>query len=121
MLQEDSWITRVASSGINTTNTHQLFPLQPEQVNLSKERYEEYLATLDKVGAYHAGHNNGRFSFAIERWGFAGSGWGIAVVSRDTAPTNQVVSLDDFRNSSSHEAYRHLDGSWYLWIRVSSR
>jgi hypothetical protein len=117
MLQGDGSITGVAHYGIDTTHRNGVSPFTPEQIGFPRERYEEYLATLNKAGALLAAHNEGEFYFLIKRWGFAGNGWGIAVISRDTEPTNQVASLDDFRYTSNHFVYRHIDGSWYLWIK----
>jgi hypothetical protein len=118
MLQEDGNIINVASYGVNTTN-FSVFAQLPEQAGLHKERYQEYLTTMARAGVSIVGHNHGEFFFLIERWGFAGEGWGIAVISRDTAPTNLIASLDDFRNSTYRFAYRHLEGGWYLWIQAS--
>jgi len=119
MFQEDGSITGVANYGIDTTNHHQISPLTPEQIGFPKERYEEYLATFKKAGVHLAWHNEGEFYFLIKRYGWAGGGWGIAVVSRDTEPTNEVTSLDVFPHIPSHIVYRHIEGSWYLWINES--
>jgi hypothetical protein len=117
MLQEDGGITGVARYGISTTNRHQLSACPPEQIGFPKDRYEGYLTTFGKAGVILAAHNDREFYFLIKRCGFAGNGWGIAVISRDTEPTNQVASLDDFRVTPDHFAYRHVEGSWYLWIK----
>jgi hypothetical protein len=120
MLQEDSAITQVATYGVSTTNRAKADVLPPEQAGLHRARYEEYLATLKRAGAILAVHlENGEFYFPIRRWGFAEAGWGIAVVSRATAPTNRVASLDDRQKIpySSGGVYRHVDGDWYLWMK----
>lgn len=118
MFQEDSSIREVATYGISTTNRNEIDPLTPQQAGLTQERYEEYLATLKKARAGLAYHNEGEFHFLVKRWGFAGEGWGIAVVWRDTEPTNQVASLDDFSKTpvSRDGIYRHIEGNWYLWM-----
>jgi hypothetical protein len=121
MLREDSKIIEVATYGISTTNRNEIDPLTSEQAGLPKQRYEEYLATLKSAGASLAVHNDfNEFYFLIARWGSAGNGWGIAVISRDSEPTNQVSSLDDFRNIPSREVYRHIEGNWYLWMKDSN-
>ncbi len=119
MLQQDSNITQVAAYGVSTTNHDSIDTLTPEQAGLHKARYAEYLATLKKAGAILAVHNNGEFYFLVKRWGFAGGGWGIAVVSRTTTPTNQIASLDDYPKTqySSDGVYRHIEGDWYLWMK----
>jgi hypothetical protein len=102
MLQEDGSIKGVATYGVSTTNPDDFSPRTPEKAGLPKGRYEEYLTTLKKAGAIWASHNEQKthhpeeFRFLIRRWGFAGEGWGLFIISRDTEPTNQVASLDDF-------------------------
>jgi len=119
MLQKDSSISEVATYGISTTNRNEIDPLTPEQAGFTRGRYEEYLATLNEAGAILAVHNEGEFYFLVKRWGFAGGGWGIAVISRDIEPTNQVGSLDDFSKTSLSRdgIYRHVEGNWYLWMK----
>jgi hypothetical protein len=119
MLQEDSNVMQVAGYGVSTTNRGKADVLTPEQAGLQRERYVEYLATFKRAGAILAVHNNGEFYFLVKRRGFAGGGWGIAVVSRVTAPANWIVSLDDYQKTpySSGGVYRHVDGDWYLWMK----
>jgi hypothetical protein len=120
MLEKDSSIREVAAYGVSTTNRNEIDPLTPDQAGLQKGHYEEYLTTLKRAGASLAVHfDDGEFYFLVKRWGFAGEGWGIAVVSRVAAPTNQVASLDDFSKSSwpTEGAYRHVQDNWYLWMK----
>jgi hypothetical protein len=122
MLQEDDRIKGVATVGISTRNPDEVSPRTPEQAGLPKGRYEEYLTTLKKTGAIWVSHyeeesqHPEEFRFFIRRWGFAGEGWGLYVISRDTEPPNQVASLDDFGFAPESFAYRHIEGSWYLFI-----
>jgi hypothetical protein len=117
MLQQDGHIRGVASYGLSTTNRNEVDPLTPEQARLSKAN--EYLKTLKKAGALLAAHDPEEFYFLIKRWGFAGEGWGIAVVARTTAPTNQLASMDDYfaARNSTEGAYRHIEGDWYFWMK----
>jgi hypothetical protein len=120
MLEKDSSIREVATYGVSTTNRNEIDPLTPDQAGLQKGRYEEYLTTLKLAGAGLAVHfDDGEFYFLVKRWGFAGEGWGIAVVSRDAVPKNQVSSLDDFSKTSwpRDGAYRHVQDNWYLWMK----
>jgi len=120
MLEKDSRIREVAAYGVSTTNRNEIDPLTPDQAGLQTGRYEEYLATLKLAGASVAVHfDDGEFYFLVRRWGFAGEGWGIAVVSRAVVPTNQVSSLDDFSKASwpSEGGYRHVEDNWYIWMK----
>ena len=117
MLRQDSNIRTVRSFGITTTNAHS-FDSAPEQIGFPRERYEEYLATLKMAGATIAGHDESEFYFRVARWGMAGSGWEIQVVSEDSVPTNQVPNLDDYWRASvpKEDVYRHIEDNWYLWM-----
>ena len=120
MLEKDSSIREVGAYGVSTTNRNEIDPLTPDQAGLQKGRYEEYLTTLKLAGASLAVHfDDEEFYFLVRRWGFAGEGWGIAVVSRAAVPTNQVSSLDDFSKTSwpREGAYRHVEDNWYLWMK----
>jgi glutamine cyclotransferase len=118
MLQKDSNICEVATYGVSTTNRNEIDPLTPAMAGLTQAHYEEYLATLKKAGASLAFHKDGEFVFLVKRWGFAGEGWGIAVLSRDIEPTKEIRSLDDFskRPLPESEIYRHVEANWYLWM-----
>ena len=119
MLQRDHNIRQVAAYGLSTTNRDEPDTLTPEQAGLQRSRYTEYLATFKNVDAILAVHNDGEYYFLIKRCGFAGGGWGIAVVSREIAPSNQIASLDDYQKTdhSSGGVYRHIEGDWYLWLK----
>ncbi len=120
MLEKDTSVREIAAYGISTTNRNEIDPLTPDQAGLQKRRYEEYLKTLKLAGASLAVHSDdGEFYFLVKRWGFAGEGWGIAVVSRAAVPTNQVASLDDFSKISwsRNGVYRHIQDNWYLWMK----
>jgi len=119
MLQEDSNISEVAAYGVGTTNPDEIGPMTPQQAGLSKTRYDEYLATLKDAGAILAVHHPAEYYFLVRRSGFAGGGWGVAVVSRATVPTNQLASVDEYfaAHNFSDGAYRRIEGDWYLWVR----
>jgi hypothetical protein len=119
MLQEDPGIMVVANDGLNSYGSA---AYTPEQAGLSKSRYEEYLTTLKKTGALAAyrdqgySHHDEEFGFSMRRWGWAGYGWHLDIISRDAEPINQIASLDDFDWAPGSFAYRHIDGSWYLYM-----
>jgi hypothetical protein len=81
---------------------------------------EEYDSTVKKARVLlaWAARDASEYVFLIKRWGFAGSGWGIAVVYRTNSPANVVPSLNEGYKSAPREGiYQHIDGNWYLWMK----
>lgn len=120
MLQKDSNIFEVAAYGVST-NLNEIGPLTWQQAGLKMGRYDEYLATFKQAGVILAWHRDEEFYFLVRRWGFAGEGWGIAIVWRADEPTNQVATLDNYLKGDPGRSgvYRHVEGKWYLWMHAT--
>ncbi len=120
MLQEDRQLLRVASSGVETTNSVGI--RKPPEGGLSVNRYNEYLALLRETGAKSGFRSMGERSecAGVLLWG---GGWGdgntrhVGLYWMDYKPNNQVGSLDVYYRNPARPrgVFRQIDGSWYLY------
>jgi hypothetical protein len=120
MLQADPQVVRLASWGVQTTNS--VLPCVPPNGNFPLSRYNEYLELLKRVGGSAVSRGEGRDANAnILLWasGFAGEIRHIGLSWMDSPPTNLVTTLEGNDGASQfgnrHTAFRHIDASWYLW------
>ncbi len=120
MLQTDKDVVRLASWGVETTNS--LVVVHPSEGGFSADRYREYMTLLHQVGGLVASRRRGQPadpSIIVWAWGWAGNTRHIGICWKETEPTNQVASLDDYRGRRDPRewqfVYKHIDEKWYLW------
>ena len=119
MLEEDVRshnISEVARWGLRTPG--QGVPRSPEEEGMSKERYQKYLALMEKAGIGACIHTGSDYRFTVAGSGFAGSGFRIAVTWNTNKPSPIIANLDNFRKNGGQweQGYRPLQENWYLWI-----
>ncbi len=115
MIEEDKSIREVTTYGIADINSP--LPHYPEKSEFSQQRYQEYLALLKKIGIKGVIHDENEIRFLVARWGFASSGWGVAIVNRETEPNNMIANLSDFQTGTSAvDAYCPIEKDWYIWM-----
>lgn len=120
MLQADKQVVRLASWGVETTNS--VVTCVPPVANFSVERYNEYMALLKQVGGLAASRHEGENadpSILVWGRGWAGKTRHIGICWHEQEPTNQVTSLDSYRSrrdgGERQVVYRHIDEKWYFW------
>jgi len=119
MLQEDEQLLRVASWGVETTNSVGI--REPPEGDLSVNRYNEYLALLRETGAKWGFRSRGERSecAGVLLWGGGrgGNTRHVGLYWTDHKPDNQVASLDDYYRNPKRprDVFRHIDGNWYLY------
>jgi hypothetical protein len=120
MLQEDKQLLRVASSGVETTNSVGIRKPPEGDLPIKFNRYDEYLALFRETGCKWAFRSRGEHSecVGVLLWG---GGWGentrhVGLYWMDPKPTNQVCSLDVYYRNPRRPrgVFRHIDESWYL-------
>jgi len=119
MLREDVQrhnISQIAKWGLRKQG--QGVSCSPEEVGLPNERYEKYLALMEKAGIGVCIQTESDYRFTVAGSGFASSGYRIAITWNTNSPSPIIKSLDDFHKKSSQweQAYRPLKEGWYLWI-----
>jgi hypothetical protein len=118
MLQEDEQLFRLASWGVETTNSgpHHVQPGGDFPV----DRYEQYLALLNQTGGRWVSRDRGKNPEIvwIGMWSTGGMGDArhVEICWTSHAPQNQFDSLDNYyRNPArKRDAFRHIEGNWYL-------
>lgn len=119
MLLADDQLLRVASWGVETTNSVGFS--HPPVEGFSVARYKEYLALLRDVGGLSAFRGKGAspesVSVAIWASGWAGDTRHIQICWVAHEPVNQVADLDDYYRTPKprHPVFRHIEGNWYIW------
>jgi hypothetical protein len=120
MLKADKEIGRISHYGISPKDS--VVTKSPEEIGFPKERYEEYLKILRELKVPNVTWVGEDLRFFIKGWGFVDNGWRIAIIWRENKPQQLVDNLYEAckRTPSSsqewEEAYRHIEGNWYLWI-----
>jgi hypothetical protein len=117
MLLADDGLERVASWGVETTNSA---ITKPPAGNFPVSRYNEYVSLLkdiDGEGAFRDRGQNPDVGISVWASGWAGDTRHIAIYWLSHKPSNEVASLDDFYRTPKprRPVFRHLDGNWYLW------
>jgi hypothetical protein len=119
MLIEDKKLVRLADWGVQTTTS--MGTSERPTGDFPPDRYKQYLTLLKKVGGIGA-HRDGNDPPADVCIWVCASGWGgetrhLDICWETRAPTNQIVSLDDFYRTPKPRKpmFRHIEGNWYLW------
>ena len=118
MLVADPEVVRVADWGVETVHSG---IVHPPQGGFPSDRYREYLARLQEMGAKWAFRDRGASpdEVGVGMWasGFAGDTRHIEICWLKQEPTNQVSSLDAFYKMPKPRkpVFRHIDSDWYLW------
>jgi hypothetical protein len=119
LLLEDEQLVRVAAWGVETTASppHEVRPQGDFPIN----RYNQYLALLNQIGARWAFRASGEKPelVAIGVWA---SGWGadtrhIEICWMNQVPARRIDSLDDYYQTPKprRPAFRQIEGNWYLY------
>jgi hypothetical protein len=117
MLLTDDGLERVASWGVETTNSG---ITKPPAGNFPASRYNEYVSLIkdiDGEGAFRDQGLNPDVGISVWASGWAGDTRHIAIYWLNHKPSSEVASLDDFYRTPKprRPVFRHLDGNWYLW------
>lgn len=117
MLLEDRQLLRVASWGVETTES--VTASKPPEGTFPLNRYNEYLGLLGEVGgrgAFRGQRESKAVGVVVYASGFAGDTRHVEICWMEGQPTNQVNSLDEFYLTPKprNPVYRHIDGNWYL-------
>jgi len=118
MLQADEQLVRVASSGVETTESPVMHI--PPEGGFPTSRYNDYLVLIKQIGGISAFRRRGEHpEVGIGMWasGWAGNTRHVEICWLDQEPTNQTHSLDDYYLTPKPRSpvFRHIDGNWYLW------
>jgi hypothetical protein len=118
MLLSDDGLTRVANSGIQTSESP--IVAVPTEAKFPPDRYREYLTLLREVGgkgAYRTSEKHPEVGVQMWTAGFGGDTRHVNVCWREDEPPNQVASLDEFYRTAKRtkSVYRHIDGNWWIW------
>jgi hypothetical protein len=91
----------------------------PEYVGLSSKRASEYRRLMWEADCKRIDRQeDGSVLFAMGGWGFAGKGWRMALLWKETTPEPLLPTIDQFQKTTSRweEAYSKVDEKWYLRI-----
>jgi hypothetical protein len=119
MLREDKKLLRVATWGVETTES--VPASKPPEGTFPLNRYNEYLVLLGEIGAVGAfrGREGESKEVGVMMYasGFAGDTRHVTICWLEVQPTHQVGSLDEFYRTPKPRTpvYRHIDENWYLW------
>jgi hypothetical protein len=116
MLSEDQGVDVVADWGIENSGSS-LTKTPPD--GMPVERYREYLALLNEIGASRVERSPEPLEVGFGVWssGFAGDTRHVEVCWLERKPSNTEVSLDAFYRTAKPRkpSYVHIDGHWYIW------
>lgn len=116
MLSEDRNVEGVAPWGIQLVGSP-IWKIPPD--GMPVQRYQEYLALLNKIGASRVGQERDplEVSFGVWASGRGGDTRHVDVSWLEREPSNTAVSLDAFYRGDKprRPSYVHIDGNWYIW------
>jgi hypothetical protein len=117
MLSADNSLRSIEKGGVSSMKERVLHSTLAD-TGISKERYDLYVAKLQQCGVSILIHDEDEFRFAVAGSGFASKGYRIAITYTESKPTPLLPTLDDFKKTthSWEQAYRHIEGNWYVWI-----
>jgi hypothetical protein len=96
-------------------------PQDPSTIGVTAERIKSYRKLFSTLGiprGFYAFHNPEHFTFLASAQGLSVSGSGKGYAYLVEKPGLVVTNLDKYwsPDGRSFTAYRHLKGSWYLYL-----
>jgi hypothetical protein len=117
MLAKDANLKSVQDWGVSSTSRG-FGSSSLTEAGISKDRYDSYMQKLERCRVSSVIRDNDGCRFLVAASGFASKGYRICIAYRESKPETMLASLDDFKKTTHdwQEAYRQIEGNWYLWI-----